>query len=328
MRLVALAPVVSLALAMSCQPAPQPPAAIPVAEITVDAPPAASSAPLVAASSAPAASTLAPTSPPPWTGPVPPGVPSHLAETYRKLASLGPVKVEGAGQDVSLICEACGPAGQRLSVAEPAVDGSFTGPGLREAAIVASGDCAVIGRVWGCTVLVERREDGGWRWKTKADVLLHAPRVVRLADGRDVLVGPFVGSQMGGTWHEVFVLDFRNEDPIDSVLVLARPDVCTSAASHTADGSIDGLALEDRNKDGALDLVLTVRFGERAPPRGWMACKELADGVLDPGFSPPRATAMRLVFLRDGNTFTPDAATKALLVGKHNLYRRQAPPSP
>lgn len=75
-------------------------------------------------------------------------------------------------------------------------------------------------------------------------------------------------------------------------------------------------------------LELTVHFGERAPPRGWRGCKELADGVLDSGFSPPRAIPMKLVFVHHGNAFAPDAATKALLAGKHNLFRKQAPPSP
>lgn len=256
---------------------------------------------------------------------MPSDVPAHLAETHRRLSNLGTVRVERDGAVVSLVCEECGPAARRLTVEAPAMDGSYTAPGRRESVLLAGGDCAVLGRVWGCTVLLERWDDGGWRWKAKADVRLNAPRVVHLAQGRDILVGDFLGFQAGATWQEVFVLDFANEDPMASVLVLAHADLCTTGGEHASTGSIEGFVLEDRNKDGATDLVVSVSYGERTFPRGSLSCKPQPDGTLDLGFPLPVARPMRLVFLWDGSAFVPDAATKRLLSGKHALRRRGDP---
>lgn len=310
-----------VALAAGCQPAPGTPAALPLAA-PVASPASSVPAPTPPSTSAASASATTPLAPP-WTPPpVPSDVPVQLADTHRKLSTVGKVRVERSGTAVSLVCEECGPAAQRLTVDAPAMDGSYTAPGRRESVLVVGGDCAVLGRVWGCTVLLEQWDDGSWRWKAKADVRLNALRVVHLAQGRDILVGDFLGFQMGATWQEVFVLDFANEDPMESVLVLAHADLCTTGGEHASTGSIEGFVLEDRNKDGATDLVVSVSYGERTFPPAWLSCKPKPDGTLDLGFPLPVATPMRLVFLGNGSSFVPDAATKKLLSGKHALRRR------
>ena len=211
--------------------------------------------------------------------------------------------------------------------------GSFTRPGADEAAAVMSG-CEPHAGNYGGTLLGERK--GGVWQQVRYDSGVHPDSCLsyRRKDGRDVLVCRW-GDGHQAQWHEmVFAYDFTESTP-DEVEkgwheIVTMDDDSSAAClvgsmpgEPVRSGHVEKFVFEDRDKDGAADLVVTVSQRKSMPTKAYQArCKELVASLEKD--NPPKidiASAVGtkktfvLVFKYNGSTFVPTKETAAIIAG-------------
>jgi hypothetical protein len=203
------------------------------------------------------------------------------------------------------------------------IRGSFSGKGLDEAVITMAG--AANAKHSGYVFL--RREDKRWKVVSNSFVGdLGECRVFRRDDGRDLLVCVASNWYLSGLYEGGMVVGLKHDDPQAGSLfsiphgdakALCLPPAARKAALSSraaaqpwfSDVFIASSEAIDTNRDGRTDLV--VHIDEKRLP---IATARESNFDLQPLRESGEVWAKRrLVFINNGSTLAPDAATRATL---------------